>query len=427
MRAFFTITTILALFCGGASFAADPAKDPNGWENLRFGMTLQEVVTTLGKKARSKSRQNEVPRRPRMRKASEAKQYAEEVLADAKSEPEKYDEQSLKAAREIVRLSKPRTWITRVQRVVGTYEEEGPQGHVVIRNRKGEFFSTAGGDVDANSQKAIEAIQKAMVLLDECRLARDLDGYESKDDISIETSEDLVVERVEQYGMKMDPSLGFGPNLSSITLTCIQNVDNSPSTLIDSYELLCKRLADEYGPPDSSTLRKGVRRREWNFPKTTVTVFHKRNSSFVPQYRKGEGIVFGESTVEQVFLSFLSPVLQKNANALPVGTRLVKGEQLVSQNGRYTLALKHDGDLVLTRLPNNVLWSTLTAGQEVGGLSIQEDSGELQLIRENGSAVWSAKGNEGITVGDQVILQDDGNLVFYNGMRAVWDTRTNGR
>ena len=105
---------------------------------------------------------------------------------------------------------------------------------------------------------------------------------------------------------------------------------------------------------------------------------------------------------------------------LSAGAQLVAGQQLVSPNGRYTLQVQGDGNLVVYAPDRRALWHARTWGNAGVRLALQGD-GNLVLYASNRSALWHSDtwGN----LGGQLVLQDDGNLVLYTAQgRAVWFT-----
>jgi hypothetical protein len=116
-------------------------------------------------------------------------------------------------------------------------------------------------------------------------------------------------------------------------------------------------------------------------------------------------------------------VIPKSPPVIPsmlrAGQTLTAGHSLRSPDGRYTLAMQTDGNLVVYNAAHLAMWNTVTFG--TGGsnyLSMQPD-GNLVVYKSPGVSVWSSG-----SVGYQqwLALQSDGNLVVYApGGRAVWD------
>ena len=125
------------------------------------------------------------------------------------------------------------------------------------------------------------------------------------------------------------------------------------------------------------------------------------------------------------FLSFFFSILE--ICQLDTCTRhgiLRKGKYLKSNNGKYQLFLRENGNLVLT-CNGRPLWSSNTVNNNVDYLYLNKDSSSLILIGKDGRSVWKAK-----TWGEatRMVLQDDGDLVLYSRCNTtVWNTGTYGK
>ena len=102
---------------------------------------------------------------------------------------------------------------------------------------------------------------------------------------------------------------------------------------------------------------------------------------------------------------------------------LAPGQAIVSSDGRFTLTLQTDGNLVLGRVDAEARWSTNTGGQGAVRLTMQSD-GNLVLYTATAAALWSS-GTWG-HAGAWAILQSDGNLVVYGtgAPAALWASNT---
>jgi outer membrane protein assembly factor BamB len=104
------------------------------------------------------------------------------------------------------------------------------------------------------------------------------------------------------------------------------------------------------------------------------------------------------------------------------GQGLQVGESLGSPDGRFSLTLQPDGNLVLYDQDSQPVWASATDGQEVSSATMQED-GNLVLNSAGGDPVWASDtyGNDGA----YLVLQDDRNVVIYNANDApLWATDT---
>jgi hypothetical protein len=90
---------------------------------------------------------------------------------------------------------------------------------------------------------------------------------------------------------------------------------------------------------------------------------------------------------------------------------------LQSPNGVYTLVFQADGNLVLYRYADEVLWASGTSGKAAQGFRFQKD-GNLVIYNPNG-ALWAANcHNRG---GEAFVLEDDGSLVVHApGAAVIW-------
>ncbi|HEY0052436.1 MAG TPA: hypothetical protein VGB49_03390, partial [Caulobacteraceae bacterium] len=106
--------------------------------------------------------------------------------------------------------------------------------------------------------------------------------------------------------------------------------------------------------------------------------------------------------------------------ALRVGDTLRSEQSIFSSDGQVRLHMSRDCNLVLeTR--RQILWESRTSGQGRNcSLSIGRDG--LVAIHDGGRRVWSSNARAYGDVG--LVVQDDENLVAYEGRRAYWSTDT---
>jgi chitinase len=119
-------------------------------------------------------------------------------------------------------------------------------------------------------------------------------------------------------------------------------------------------------------------------------------------------------------------------NQLTAGQRLVRGQELVSSNGRFHLVMQTDGNLVIyDGTPGaHPRWATgtwnLPDDRRPTHADMQGD-GNLVLYNDANQAAWAA-GVFGANFANPYLeMQDDGNLVIYhNGRTPVWASGTQG-
>jgi hypothetical protein len=107
---------------------------------------------------------------------------------------------------------------------------------------------------------------------------------------------------------------------------------------------------------------------------------------------------------------------------LPAGATLFDGQSLVSSNGRFSLDMQGDGNLVLYGA-GLVLWDSGTGG-DVPDQAVMQSDGNLVIYRAE-RPVWSS-GTEQTARGMYTLtVQDDGNAVIYSPAgKALWNTYT---
>jgi hypothetical protein len=112
-----------------------------------------------------------------------------------------------------------------------------------------------------------------------------------------------------------------------------------------------------------------------------------------------------------------------NADRLLLGQGLFVGERLLSEDGRFSLTLQTDGNLVLHNPLKQTLWESGMANRPTWDFALQAD-GNLVMYDVIGNPIYDA-GTKGKN-GTQFILQSDGNAVLYDGNgNSIWDTQTN--
>jgi lysozyme len=116
------------------------------------------------------------------------------------------------------------------------------------------------------------------------------------------------------------------------------------------------------------------------------------------------------------------PASPSGCGMIQPGQGLAVGESYGSCDGRFSLAMQTDGNLVLYRNGAGALWSSHTSGGD-GYAAIMQTDGNFVLYGHHTNALW-ASGTSGHG-GSALALQDDGNAVLYApGSKAIWATNT---
>jgi len=113
------------------------------------------------------------------------------------------------------------------------------------------------------------------------------------------------------------------------------------------------------------------------------------------------------------------PVSPTQGDRLLPGQGLVAGGSIKSADGRFTLTMQNDGNLVLAGPQNQALWASATNGHnDVFGVMMQGD-GNLVVYDGQDRRVWNSGTNN--SPGASLVVQNDGNLVIYDvSGHAVW-------
>lgn len=112
------------------------------------------------------------------------------------------------------------------------------------------------------------------------------------------------------------------------------------------------------------------------------------------------------------------PPAEGARTALGPGDALESGQALHSANGRYTLVMQADGNLVLYDR-GTATWATGTG--TLHARAVMQADGNL-VVSAGAAAVWTS-GTNGFA-GTRAVLQNDGDFVLYTGGgRAVWAWR----
>jgi hypothetical protein len=115
-----------------------------------------------------------------------------------------------------------------------------------------------------------------------------------------------------------------------------------------------------------------------------------------------------------------SPTAPTGCGSIEEGFGLHRGEAFDSCDGRFSLVMQTDGNLVLY-LAGSALWNSHTSGTDGFAANMQTD-GNFVLYGAHSDALWqSHTPGHG---GSHLDVQDDGNVVLYDGSKALWETGT---
>ncbi len=110
---------------------------------------------------------------------------------------------------------------------------------------------------------------------------------------------------------------------------------------------------------------------------------------------------------------------------LITGQSLHMGESIKSLDGKHTLILQRDGNLVLYNDQAKPIWASGTVG--TGDYFVLQADSNLVLYDNTGKPLhaWGGQG----TGANHLVVQNDGNLVLYKDvpLKAIWATNTQGQ
>lgn len=99
---------------------------------------------------------------------------------------------------------------------------------------------------------------------------------------------------------------------------------------------------------------------------------------------------------------------------------LYANESVTSCNGRFSLVMQGDGNVVLYENGGAALWNSQTHGT-AGQVVVMQSDGNFVLYDGAGKAVWHT-GTHGHP-GAALRVEEDGNVVIWEGWTAIWKAR----
>lgn len=106
---------------------------------------------------------------------------------------------------------------------------------------------------------------------------------------------------------------------------------------------------------------------------------------------------------------------------LQPGQFIMASQFLPSADGRFSLYVQLDGNIVLYGPPGAMWAAPNTWGRASTTLTMQTD-GNLTVRGPQNELIWQS--GTGGHPGARLVMQNDGNLVIYDGWTAVWHTST---
>jgi hypothetical protein len=133
--------------------------------------------------------------------------------------------------------------------------------------------------------------------------------------------------------------------------------------------------------------------------------------------------------LKKMFIALTMVVLQISTatagNKLMAEQNLQKGEYLTSANGRYNAVMQNDGNFVVYEVSPSMAKSIWSAGSS-GWYARMQNDGNFVVYNQNGTWNWtSGTGGRPLSMGNYLILNDDGSLEIFANAVSVWRTPAN--
>jgi len=151
----------------------------------------------------------------------------------------------------------------------------------------------------------------------------------------------------------------------------------------------------------------------WQYSDGNGSLDHDVFNGTLAQLKTLAGIADGPPTPK--------PAAPSGCGSIEPGQGLASGDSYKSCDGRFSLDMQTDGNLVLY-LYGTALWATGTSGSD-GEIAVMQTDGNFVLYGKTSDPLW-ASGTNGHG-GTSLAVQTDGNLVVYAAGKALWASGTN--
>jgi len=278
-----------------ACLAADPAKDPAGWGDLRFGMTAREVVDAMGVGVFLESPDSQEKVHPFKSPGNDvadltaATSFVDEALSSGNKDHDQ-DPDVLDACRKLRGLLKPRSW-TVVNAESGMFPSASPQRTPKVTATLENIFNSPGGykmlslrtaakkapvltihehAIDEKSRGYLEKVTQAVDALAAVIVAKK-DNRPAGEDDAIDPAA-IHTRDITVRGITLKPKFTFTDGrLVQVNLGIHFAGDGGFN--FDHrgvHDTLCEALVEKYGVPNERNRQGNVEEMLWRFPKTVV-------------------------------------------------------------------------------------------------------------------------------------------------------------
>jgi lysophospholipase L1-like esterase len=168
------------------------------------------------------------------------------------------------------------------------------------------------------------------------------------------------------------------------------------------------------------------------FDQASAIADSSNSQQIAAQYDSGDGLHPNDAGYQAIANAFNINILTTTTSLAPAnpstscgtlssGQTLQLNQSLLSCDGRFTLALGSSGDLTVNEGASQ-LYSAGTAGKNVSQGELRVN-GDFVLFDNTGRPIWATNADH--YPNSNLIVQNDGNVVIYNGSgAAVWNTAT---